>query len=169
MARPPNSDDTDAYVQGLQAIYDAVGREFDFHDDKALRLEKRIDELRADLEALRIEFEAERARADQFSSFGIQIEDALSAAREGEPGRTELTTSLTRMSRHGPVGIRAPILEVMAKRPRDAWSPEQVRSDLALRGIVKTGRNVGQTMRNMVAGGQLQRIGRGAYRLPDVR
>ncbi len=168
MGQKRSNDETDAYVQGLRSIYEAVGREFDVHDAKAQRIETRIETLRAELEALQAEKQEAEERAGQFSSFGIQIEDALRAALDGDEGKQELAVQVSRMSRHGPVGIRAPILEIMAQRSEDSWSPGQVRSELALRGIVKTGRNVGQTMRNMVADGQLERAGRrAAYRLPS--
>jgi hypothetical protein len=165
MGRERSSDSADAYVQGLEALYEDVGREFDFHDGKVLRLEKRIAELHAELEAAQAERAAEEERAGQFASFGIEIGEALKAAREGAAQDPALTPQVARMTRRGPVGIRSAILEVMARRADEAWSPEQVRSDLALRSITKTGRNVGQTMRNMVADGQLERVGRAAYRL----
>ena len=161
MANSRRSDDPDALIlQGLRTTHAAVAREFDLQVSKQQSLERRIA-------ALQQEHAELDARAGRLGLLLAQLEDAIDAAAKGRPGKQDVTDSPARLSRHGPAGIRAPILEIMATRREELWSPEEVRRQLTLRGIVKTGRNVGQTMRNMLKDGQLERDGHAAYRLPS--
>jgi hypothetical protein len=160
MAKQRRREDADALIiQGLRSTHEAIGREFDETVANQKELKRQIAHLQkahADL----------GARAGELAWLLAQLGDAVDAAAEGRL-QVQLTDRPARLSRHGPAGFRAPILDILAERPEGPWSPEDVRRRLTLRGIVKTSKNVGQTMRNMVADGQLDRIGkRGAYRLP---
>lgn len=67
-----------------------------------------------------------------------------------------------------PSSKRAPILAIMREHPeKRGWSPAQMRTELARRGISVSPNSIRVTMARMANAGQLTRPGNGLYSLAD--
>jgi hypothetical protein len=157
-------DASDAHIRGLVSLLQKAERLWEQQDE-------RQDRLRRQLEALTREYEIGEMRLGELGLFRAELESALQSARAGQPGEEPpaMTEARTSHSRRGPVGLRGAIMEVMAARPEGPWSPQDVHVALGARQTLATARNVGHTMRKMVADEQLERRGHASYRLPAGR